>query len=81
MEGQSITYMEIDGQPVDLDEDDGDSLTHLFCECMGNDIALCGSDISDADDGEFYYAGSDACVVCLDLDKTHDDRCFLKGVS
>lgn len=77
MFGQSITYAEVDGVPCEMAEDDDDSLTHLFCDCRGEDIALCGSDLSDAEDADFYASEDEACVVCADLDLTHDKICPL----
>lgn len=78
LKGYSIRYLEIDGIPQLLpeDTDEGDSLYHLWCECTGESQGLCGSDLSygDITDSDFT-TDPEACLVCADLDETHNEIC------
>jgi hypothetical protein len=61
-------------KPLLSESDNDDNLVHIMC-CRDNDVALCGTDISDApilDDG--WY--EEDCVVCDNLgDLKKKTRC------
>lgn len=52
---------------------DDDDLDHLWC--CDHDLALCGADISDAEDWTSLDEMPNVCVVCLDLADTICPRC------
>lgn len=52
-------------KPDKTDSGGKDNLDHLYCPC-DEDIALCGTDISEADDLE-NFPEDDLCVVCYHL--------------
>src|SRR5690606_8942852 len=44
-QGTSIIYTELDEVSVSNSEEFDDSLTHLWCECKGDTVGLCGVDL------------------------------------
>lgn len=53
-----------------IKDNDGD-LSHIYCLCDEN-TALCGWDLTDADDA---YDVMNACIVCEELDSNEDFVC------
>lgn len=76
LQGLTIPGYWIDEEWVSTDDGD-DSLFHLQCSlCTNDEVALCGVDLSDAELNESDFdQAPDACIVCADLDKTHDLYC------
>lgn len=62
--------------PKIIDTDAGDDLDHIYCKlCYPNgELALCGVDVSDANEYDGGWLPDDnLCVVCDDLDGTHKE--------
>lgn len=43
-----------------------DDLHHIYCECTGSNVALCGRDLTDVP--EVIVDDDNLCVVCAELE-------------
>ena len=65
---------ETDVKPSSTDGTSDEELDHLYCECS-EDIALCGTDLSEAEELSFLLNGAVDCIVCMDLVEFPCSRC------
>lgn len=61
-------------KPETVDTDDSDDLDHLYCGICDPEaaFALCGTDLTDSEDCTYKPGWGPDCVVCIDLNKTHE---------
>lgn len=63
---------------IDKPGTDDDDWTHLFCQC-DPDVALCGADLTTADEVDDDGPWPDECPPCVVLLDANGERCARCG--